>query len=149
MTRILITTVDREFGLYDYYRENAPANMRWRFGWQREISYGLRFLRQNIPEIEILEYPTRANYRAALRKGWDAVGFSFCIEETNVILEMAEDARRAGVKHLWAGNYGALTPAVQPGCGSVDLAARRSDMRIVAIETTVENVSSTRFTREI
>jgi hypothetical protein len=108
-----MTTVDREFGLYDYYRENAPANMRWRFGWQREISYGLRFLRQNIPEIEILEYPTRANYRAALRKGWDAVGFSFCIEETNVILEMAEDARRAGVKQLWAGNYGALTPAVQ------------------------------------
>src|ERR1039457_4524240 len=87
--------------------------MRWRFGWQREISYGLRFLRQNIPEIELLEYQTRANYRAALRKGWDAVGFSFCIEETNFILEMAEDARRAGVKQLWAGNYGALTPAVQ------------------------------------
>jgi len=42
----------------------------------RRISFGLRFLRQNIPEIEILEYPTRAEYRNALKKGWDVVGYS-------------------------------------------------------------------------
>ena len=113
MTRILMTTVDREFGLYDYYGENAPERLRWRFGGKREISYGLRFLRQNVPEIETLEYPTRADYLKALKKGWDVVGFSFYIAETNVIMEMAEEARRAGVKQLWAGNYGALTPAVQ------------------------------------
>ncbi|MGH9704617.1 MAG: B12-binding domain-containing radical SAM protein [Candidatus Acidiferrales bacterium] len=113
MSRILMTTVHRDLGLYDYYRENAPDDFRWRFQMPREISFGLRFLRQNLPEIEILEYPTRAEYQKTLKKGWDAVGFSFYLEESNKIIEMAGDARRSGVKELWAGNYGALTPAIQ------------------------------------
>lgn len=114
MARILLTTVSREPGLYDYFRENAPQNLRWRFRMPRRISFGLRFLRQNLPSLKILEYPTRAEFSRALKLGWDAVGFSFYLEETPRILQMAEDARRAGVKQLWAGNYGALTPSVQP-----------------------------------
>jgi radical SAM superfamily enzyme YgiQ (UPF0313 family) len=112
--RVLLTTVSREPRLYDYFRENAPENFRWRFRMPRRISFGLRFLRQNIPDLEILEYPTRAEFSRVLARGWDAVGFSFYLEETPRILGMAEDARRAGVKQLWAGNYGALTPSVQP-----------------------------------
>ncbi len=114
MPRILLTTVCREPAFYDYFRENSPENFRWRFRMPRHISFGLRFLRQNIPELKILEYPTRAEFREALKKGWDVVGFSFYLEETNRILQMAEEAHRAGVKRLWAGNYGALTPSVQP-----------------------------------
>jgi radical SAM superfamily enzyme YgiQ (UPF0313 family) len=113
MTRVLLTTVDQGFGLYDYYRENAPAGFRWRFQMPRRISFGLRFLRQNIPDIEILEYPTRAEYRNALKKGWDVVGYSFYLEESNYILQMAEEARASGARKLWAGNYGALTPSMQ------------------------------------
>ncbi len=119
MPRILLTTVSREPALYDYFRENAPQNFRWRFRMERHISFGLRFLRQNLPELEILEYPSRAEFSKALQKGWDAVGFSFYLEETNRILAMAEEARRAGVKQLWAGNYGALTPAIQPNFDEV------------------------------
>ena len=77
MTRILLTTVHRDSGLYDYFRENAPENFRWRFQMPRKISFGLRFLRQNVPEVEILEYPTRSEYRQALKRGWDIVGFRF------------------------------------------------------------------------
>src|SRR5262244_1291162 len=113
MQRVLLTTRCRDTGLYDYFRENAPRGFRWRFGMPRNISFGLRFLRQNIPGLTILEYPTQAEYSAELRKGWDAVGFSFYLEETNLALHMAEEARRACVKELWAGNYGALTPSVQ------------------------------------
>jgi Radical SAM superfamily len=113
MTRILLTTVHRDAGLYDYFRENAPENFRWRFQMPRKISFGLRFLRQNVPGVEILEYPTRSEYRQALKRGWDIVGFSFYIEESGRILEMAEEAHRAGVRQLWAGNYGALTPSLQ------------------------------------
>jgi pyruvate-formate lyase-activating enzyme len=113
MPRILLTTRSRDSGLYDYFRENAPRNFRWRFGMPRRISFGLRFLRQNIPGITILEYPTRAEFSAQLRRGWDAVGFSFYLEETNDILDMAVEARAAGIPELWAGNYGALTPAIQ------------------------------------
>jgi pyruvate-formate lyase-activating enzyme len=113
MQRILLTTRCRDSGLYDYFRENAPRNFRWRFGMPRQISFGLRFLRQNVPGISILEYPTRAEYSAQLRRGWDAVGYSFYLEETNDILDMAREARAAGVPELWVGNYGALTPAIQ------------------------------------
>jgi hypothetical protein len=112
--RILLTTRCRDSGLYDYFRENAPRNFRWRFGMPRRISFGLRFLRQNIPGITILEYPTRAEYSAALRsQPWDVAGFSFYLEESNLILDMAREARAAGISQLWAGNYGALTPAIQ------------------------------------
>ena len=119
MAQILLTTVCREPDLYDYYRENAPQNLRWRFHMPRRISFGLRFLRQNIPELKILEYPTRAEYSEALKQGWDVVGFSFYLDESNRILRMAEEAHRAGVRQLWAGNYGALTPALQPNFDEV------------------------------
>jgi hypothetical protein len=113
MSRILLTTRCRDSGLYDYFRENAPRNVRWRFAMPRRISFGLRFLRQNLPGISILEYPTQAEFSAALRRGWDVVGFSFYLEETNDILAMARQARAADVAQLWAGNYGALTPSIQ------------------------------------
>ena len=41
------------------------------------------------------------------------MGFSFYLEETNDILAMAAEARQAGIRELWAGNYGALTPSIQ------------------------------------
>jgi hypothetical protein len=53
MPRILLTTRSRESGLYDYYRENAPRDCRWRFGMPRRFSFGLRFLRQNVPGVSI------------------------------------------------------------------------------------------------
>ena len=43
MARMLLTTRCRDSGLYDYFRENAPQNFRWRFGMPRRISFGLRF----------------------------------------------------------------------------------------------------------
>src|SRR4029077_16920000 len=112
MTRVLLSTVHRDFGLYDYFRENAPEGFAWRFRMPRRISFGLRFLRQNVPGIEILEYPTHAEYRRALARGWDVVGFLFSLEESHEILRMAAEAPAAGVARLWAGNYGALTPAM-------------------------------------
>src|SRR5271167_2330248 len=112
MLRVLLTTRCRDTGLYDYFRENAPRNFRWRFAMPRKISFGLRFLKQNLPGLTILEYPTRTEYSKLLKRGWDAVGYSFYLEETNDILSMAHEARRAGVPQLWAGNYGALTPSI-------------------------------------
>lgn len=76
------------------------------------MGWGLRFLKQNVPEIEILEYPTWAEYESKLGEGWDVVGFSFFLYETAEAVKMASAARRAGIKELWAGNYGALTPGV-------------------------------------
>jgi len=74
--------------------------------------FGLRFLKANHPEITILEYPTREQFATTLEKGWDVVGISFYINESNEALWMAETARKLGTPEVWAGNYGAMTPTV-------------------------------------
>ncbi len=75
--------------------------------------FGLRFLKANHPEITILEYPTGDQFINEASKGWDAIGISFYINETNDAVQMAEIARKYGVPEIWAGNYGAMTPAIQ------------------------------------
>ena len=112
--RVLFTTVYRKEGEgYDYIGANSRS--RWfRFRWPRDQSFGLRFLKQNIPELQIVEFPTFEGYKERLAEGWDAVGISFYISETEEAVEMADFARASGaVGEVWAGNYGALTPSVQ------------------------------------
>ena len=112
--RVLFTTVCRNPGEgYDYIGANSRS--RWfRFRWPRDQSFGLRFLKQNIPELQIVEFPTFEGYKERLAEGWDVVGISFYISETEEAVAMADFARASGaVGEVWAGNYGALTPSVQ------------------------------------
>lgn len=111
--RVLFTTVYKDSKTpYDYIGANSRS--RWfRFYWPRIQSFGLRFLKQNIPELEILEFPTWDEYLHKLDEGWDVVGFSFYLNETEEAIEMADAARGKGIPELWAGNYGALTPEIQ------------------------------------
>jgi hypothetical protein len=52
----------------------------------RVNSFGLRFIKQNVPEVEILEYPTWNEYVAKLgERDWDIVGFYFLLNENNEI----------------------------------------------------------------
>ena len=110
--RVLFTTVYRKGSEpYDYIGANTRS---WfRFYWPRIQSFGLRFLKQNIPELEILEFPTWDSYQEKLKEGWDVVGLSFYLSETHEALEMVDAARKANVGEVWAGNYGALTTEVQ------------------------------------
>ena len=61
---------------------------------------GLRFLKQNVPEIEIPELPTVAEYRRTLARGWDVVGISFYLDETPRALEGDHDYSHFDGKHL-------------------------------------------------
>jgi radical SAM superfamily enzyme YgiQ (UPF0313 family) len=109
--RALFTTVYKnDPAPYDYIGSNSLSRLR--FHWPRVQSFGLRFLKQNIPELEIMEFPTWDEYLKKLEEGWDVVGFSFYLMETKEALEMV-DAARPHAKELWAGNYGALTPEIQ------------------------------------
>ena len=72
---------------------------------------GLCFLKANLP-CEILEYPTQEQFSAALAARPSVLGISFYINETEVALRMVEEARRAGVREIWAGNFGAYSPQV-------------------------------------
>ncbi len=76
------------------------------------LSPGLRFIKQNVPEVEILEYPLWHEYVAKLKEGWDIVGFSAYQRDIAEIESMAEEARRQGVRETWAGNFGVLDDKV-------------------------------------
>jgi radical SAM superfamily enzyme YgiQ (UPF0313 family) len=74
----------------------------------------LRFLKQNIPKIEILEHPSWNEYQKKVnQEKWDVVGFSFYLNEIHEILDMVNYARKRNIPELWAGNYGALTESIQ------------------------------------
>ena len=81
---------------------------------ERSLSPGLRFIKQNIPNIEIMEYPKWEEYVSKLKEGWDIVGFSFYLNETFEVIEMAKKAKELKVPELWGGNYGVLTKDVKP-----------------------------------
>ena len=110
--KILFTTpyIEKN-GWYDYFAQNThnPA----RIVYPLKISYGLRFIKQNIPQIEIMEFPLWDQFEKKLAEGWDVVGFSFHTSGTNRILRMVERARKAGVGEIWGGNYGAMNPFVK------------------------------------
>jgi radical SAM superfamily enzyme YgiQ (UPF0313 family) len=95
----------------DDYFDWVGTNITWkyRFSRPRKVSYALRFLKQNLPEIEILEYPTLDEYKTALNKPWDVVGFSFYINDVTKVKQMVSLARIKGIPELWGGNYGVLT----------------------------------------
>jgi len=97
---------------YDYFKENTRSFFSPKLF--RSQSIGLQFLKQNIPNIEILEYPSEKQFVENLNKGWDIVGFSFFLHETKQIQKMIELARRQNIQEIWGGNYGILTPFIQP-----------------------------------
>lgn len=112
--KILLSTkyIHDKNDIYDYVATNTRS-MIFRYTFPRHISYGLRFIKQNIPEIDIIEYPTLDKYLEKLKEGWDIVGFSFYQNDIPEIFEMLTYAKQFGVKEFWAGNYGALTKSIQ------------------------------------
>jgi len=106
--RVLLSTVYRRFrGDYidalgwtgrRFFRTSAPLR----------VSPGLRFIKQNVAQVEILEYPLWHEYVDKLKEGWDIVGFSFYHNQIGEIRKMIAEARLQGVKEIWAGNYGVL-----------------------------------------
>lgn len=111
--KILFTTAYIKDKLFDYWEANTP-NTLFRFNWIRRNSSGLRFLKQNIPEIDILEFPKFEEFKEKLKSGkYDVLGISFYINEIPQAIEMVNYARKLGIKEIWGGNYGAMTPEVK------------------------------------
>lgn len=123
--RVLLTTAPLEAlidpdGVGGHWYDKTDTYMAWTCAVEEEDrlsvtcpATGLRFLAANVPDVEMLEYPTWAEYRAALaRERWDMVGISFYTWSTPVAIEMAQAAREAGVAEIWGGNYGAIGPGL-------------------------------------
>lgn len=88
-------------------------NVEYQVGFEWP-NVALLFIKENIPSIDILDYPTMEEYRNTIENGnYDAVAFSFYTISVDKIVEMAGMARECGVKEIWAGNYGATTPGYE------------------------------------
>jgi len=112
--RVLITTAYRRLpGDYQDFLGGATRGFP-KLSSPCRLSPGLRFIKQNVPEVEILEYPLWHEYVAKLKEGWDIVGFSVYQHDIGEVETMAEEARRHGVGETWAGNFGVLDRKV-PG----------------------------------
>ncbi|MBD3285203.1 radical SAM protein [candidate division WOR-3 bacterium] len=107
--RILITTAYRHSPRDFYDAVGANFYRTPRFAFMRTVSTSLRFLKQNLPEIEIMEFPRWNEYVKKLAEGWDVVGFTFFQHDLAEVLEMVTQARKQGVKEIWAGGYGGLS----------------------------------------
>lgn len=115
--KVLLTTPYTDGGEgdlpYDHFYHNTHRKL-FRNTFVQINAPGLRFIKENVPEVDILEYPSWQQFCSTVRDGdYDVVGFSFFMHHTSEALEMADAAREMGVDETWAGNYGALTPEIQ------------------------------------
>jgi radical SAM superfamily enzyme YgiQ (UPF0313 family) len=103
--KVLFTTVyNKKNVVTDMVAEHVKTYPR--AGAVINVSPGLRFLKQNIQEIEILEYPTWKEFSEKLKEGFDIVGFSVYLYQIEEIKEMITEARKYSCE-IWAGNFGA------------------------------------------
>ena len=86
------------------------ANNESFLGGRSQPAIGLHFLKENIPSLDILEFPQWEEYEQAITRGYDVVGIGFYTTNYYDAVKMAKMAREAGVREVWAGNFGALTP---------------------------------------
>ena len=111
--KILFTTPYRHHG-EGFFDEVGANFVRTPYvGMPQTTSPSLRFLKQNVPGIEILEFPTWQEYTSKIAEGWDVVGVSFLHRNLAEIIEMVAHARHKGVREIWAGGYGALSEEAQ------------------------------------
>lgn len=123
--KVLITTIPREnISLCARYGRKvvstdtpeecfyAADNIEYINGFTMP-NYGTRFLKANVPSIDILEYPTWDQYKEALKEDYDIVGISFWTYTANEAIVMADLARQAGVNEVWGGGHGASTPGIE------------------------------------
>lgn len=112
--RVLLCTVYRRFsGVYVDFISDNFQHKPFSPCMPRNACIGLRFIKRNVPEVELLEYPLWDEYKAKLAEGWDVVGFSVYQDEITEVERMIAEARRQGVREIWAGNYGALDGHIQ------------------------------------
>lgn len=74
----------------------------------------LWMIKENVPSIDILDYPSMEEYETRLNEvNYDVVAFSFRRRNIPQIVNMVKMARNYGVKETWAGNYGANSPGME------------------------------------
>ncbi len=75
-------------------------------------NYATRFIKENIPSIDVLEFPSWSEYTEALKNKYDIVGISFWTYTSGEAIKMANMARDSGTTEIWGGGHGINTPGI-------------------------------------
>lgn len=75
-------------------------------------AWGLYWLKENVPGIDILDNPSWERVEVEMQKGLDVLGISFYTYQYSDTLRLIAMARKYGVKEIWGGNYGIQTPGI-------------------------------------
>ena len=99
-------------GTPSYVRMGDP---RGKFRWVDTMmpAASIRFLAENYPGTECLEYPTWEEYTSRVRAGVDVVAVSFYTYQMAEAARMVAFAREQGVREVWGGGWGIETPGAR------------------------------------
>jgi radical SAM superfamily enzyme YgiQ (UPF0313 family) len=75
-------------------------------------SWGLYWIKENCPTVEILDMPSWRDLERELKKGVDILGIGFYTYQSPDVIKLVEMARKYGVEEIWGGNYGTQTPGM-------------------------------------
>ena len=76
-------------------------------------SWGLYWIKENCPAVEILDMPKWSELERELSKGVEVLGIGFYTYQVHDVIRLVELARKYGVKEIWGGNYGTQTPGIE------------------------------------
>ncbi|MHA2324406.1 MAG: hypothetical protein ACXACB_03320, partial [Promethearchaeota archaeon] len=113
---ILLVNPRWKTGDSNFITHVEPDERRWgRFDWIEAYmpAVGIRFIAENFQGVKILEYPSMDEYEKQLAKGYDVIGISFFTYQMEEVKQMAQLARRYGVKEVWGGGWGIDTPGAR------------------------------------
>lgn len=69
-------------------------------------SWGLYWIKENCPSIEILDMPKWSDLERELSKGVDILGIGFYTYQVPDVIRLVELARKYGVKEIWGATTG-------------------------------------------
>lgn len=91
---------------------------------------GIRFLQENVPGVDLLEYPSEEEYKYILStNNYDIVGISFRTYQIYDAIKMAKIARKYKVSKVIAGGWGTMSPGIKEYFDYVIVGAGENPMR--------------------
>lgn len=115
--RVLFTVPPTSAAVADYGAILTSHVHEKRVNWILSASYpipswGLYWIKENCPMVEILDMPSWRQLEREFKKGVDILGIGFYTYQVPAMIRLVEMARKYGVKQIWGGNYGVQTPGV-------------------------------------
>ncbi|MFX1516965.1 MAG: B12-binding domain-containing radical SAM protein [Promethearchaeota archaeon] len=112
MKRILLVEPRWKVGRDNFLEQIDMTNTFTRLIDIPAAASGTKFIKENVPGVELLEYPSTQEFKSALLQDYDVVALSFRTYQLPDAIGMAKIAQEYGVPEVWGGGWGSMTPGV-------------------------------------